>query len=281
MQKAWVHPNLKIQNGGYQSFDRLSRPAAIPVRPYALYSDFAATLSLIVVIPILLIFLAHLLGSNVPLLRSAYDLENLDISRLYSESANRNAFVSNLALQHRREVAGQVHFLSELIKTHNRRLAPNANDLAFTIVSESRKANIDPFFVAAVIKAESTFRTEAVSPVGALGLMQIMPATGKYISKKANLGWQGVRALYSPRYNIELGIAYLQYLDRRFKGNKENMLIAYNWGPGNLSQALRGQRKVPGSPRSYARQIIADHQSWGKTFQQRAHEFSYLKLASR
>lgn len=135
-------------------------------------------------------------------------------------------------------------------------------NLAEVIVTESVKANYDPLFITAVIKHESTFNRNAVSHKGALGLMQILPSTGEYVARVHKLPWQGPRRLSEARYNVRLGISYMKHLERLFGGNWEHVLIAYNWGPTNLLQALKKGRRVPASPVRYARSIIRTHLKW-------------------
>lgn len=99
-----------------------------------------------------------------------------------------------------------------------------------SILSVSRKYAIQPDLLSAVIFVESRFQPEAKSSKGALGLMQIMPATGKWISNQ--LEWQHFEEsdLLDPKKNITLGTWYLSYLTRYFKGNQTAGLAAYNAG---------------------------------------------------
>ena len=155
----------------------------------------------------------------------------------------------------------QVAFVTSLIKTHQPALE-DSDSLATLIVTESKRARIDPLFVAAVIQAESSFRPAAVSYRGAKGLMQLMPATGRHLSKQLNVYLKDATALHDPKTNIKLGIAYLKELNRRFKGDKEHALVAYNWGPTNVSRALGGHKKFPRSSVKYARAILSRSSSW-------------------
>ncbi|RMG40886.1 MAG: lytic transglycosylase domain-containing protein, partial [Candidatus Dadabacteria bacterium] len=152
--------------------------------------------------------------------------------------------------------------------------------VASTIVIESHKAGYDPFLVAAIIKSESAFRHTARSHVGAVGLMQILPSTGRYITRKHEIAWRGYRALLNPSYNIKLGIAYLKYLENKFNGDLEKVLIAYNWGPANLEQALSGKKRIPGGPKRYAKGILANYSTWSASFEELARHYSYLKLTN-
>ena len=149
-----------------------------------------------------------------------------------------------------------------IIATTNRKREAQAFTLARSIVSESMRQGYDPLFVAAVIKSESAFNELAVSNVGAQGLMQIMPATGKYLaSKRDDLAAKAVR-LSDPQVNLTLGIKYLRELEDMYQGNRLLTLIAYNWGPGKLDRAIKSGRGVPAECLRYALKILKDHNYW-------------------
>lgn len=143
-----------------------------------------------------------------------------------------------------------------------RKYAPknqNPHVLADAIVRESRHQGYDPLFVAAVIKAESTFNPTARSHKGAQGLMQIMPATGNWLQSKNDIP-RG--KLTDPGHNLKLGIAYLKYLEREFQGNRIFTLVAYNWGPGHVQSAAGGKKRIPKECMTYALKILNDYQRW-------------------
>jgi soluble lytic murein transglycosylase-like protein len=111
------------------------------------------------------------------------------------------------------------------------------------ILDECAKRNLDPMLVLAVIKVESGFRNHALSPVGARGIMQIMPETGKFLSDEL-LRVDGFDArtfmpehLDDPIVNIKLGVYYLDGLKRQFR-NLHLALLAYNLGPGEIQNRL-------------------------------------------
>ena len=101
------------------------------------------------------------------------------------------------------------------------------------IVTYARRNNIDPFLVAAVLKNESEFKPGAVSPVGAVGMMQIMPETGEWIAKQMGMDGYSVDSLYNPGINIRMGCWYLSELKYECKDNLLLMMMAYNAGRGN------------------------------------------------
>jgi soluble lytic murein transglycosylase len=114
--------------------------------------------------------------------------------------------------------------------------------LAATIVREAKRNNIDPMLVVAVIRCESSFNNYAVSHVGAMGLMQVMPDTGTYLAGKAGFDLGRTTNLFDSETNVELGTAYLADLIQRF-GSIEKALVAYNAGPG-LAKRILAKRDI-------------------------------------
>src|SRR5882762_7248545 len=107
---------------------------------------------------------------------------------------------------------------------------PAQRRLAIAIVRESTQNGLDPLLTVAVIRTESSFDNYAVSRAGAIGLMQVMPDTGRYWSKKRGTFFGRASNLFDPELNIELGTSYLAELLRRFGGDLEAALTAYNVG---------------------------------------------------
>ena len=103
------------------------------------------------------------------------------------------------------------------------------------IARVAEQYDLDPYLVAAVAQTESGFDPEAVSPVGAVGLMQLMPATAAWITGLDT--WEGDADpdLTDPIASLELGACYLHYLSGRFDGNSRLTLAAYNAGQGSVS----------------------------------------------
>ena len=103
------------------------------------------------------------------------------------------------------------------------------------IRQQAHDKGLDPALIAAVIYAESHFRDGQTSAAGALGLMQITPATAHYIAHKSGGTQFVVDDLATPQVNIAYGAYYLRYLLSRYGGNETFALAAYN--------ARRGQRR--------------------------------------
>lgn len=107
------------------------------------------------------------------------------------------------------------------------------------IITYSQKNNIDPFLVAAIIKNESNFKHKAVSGVGAVGLMQIMPETGRWIAEQMGLEDYKDSDLYLTKTNIRMGCWYVGELDHEFKQNMTLVMIAYNAGRGQTREWMQ------------------------------------------
>ncbi len=104
---------------------------------------------------------------------------------------------------------------------------------------EVKKSGLAPALVYAVIKAESSFREDAVSRAGAVGLMQIRPATAEFICAKKGIAFDASR-LKEGEYNISVGCMYLEYLMGRFTV-LETALAAYNAGEGKVCEWLKNK----------------------------------------
>jgi soluble lytic murein transglycosylase len=102
------------------------------------------------------------------------------------------------------------------------------------IVRQARSRGLDPFLVAGLIRQESLFDAAIVSGAGAVGLMQIMPATGRMLASQEGLGPFDVEGLNSPTVNLQLGTRYLADLLVRYGGNLTETLAAYNAGPSRI-----------------------------------------------
>ncbi|MGY0616729.1 murein transglycosylase [Vibrio sp. FJH11] len=98
----------------------------------------------------------------------------------------------------------------------------------------AKKHDIDPVTMMSLARQESALDVHARSPVGARGLMQIMPETAKYTARKYKLSYQGTEDLYNVGKNIEIGSHYLQGLLEDYDNNRIFALAAYNAGPSRV-----------------------------------------------
>jgi soluble lytic murein transglycosylase len=106
------------------------------------------------------------------------------------------------------------------------------------IVNEAQAHDIDPLLIAAVIRVESRFNPNAVSPKGAVGLMQVMPSTGAWVAEQLKMpNWLEER-LSEPEINIKIGTWYLAYLINMFDGSVNAALAAYNGGQTHVKRWL-------------------------------------------
>ena len=110
------------------------------------------------------------------------------------------------------------------------------------ILKQAESRGVDPYLVMGLILQESRYDPEARSRVGATGLMQIMPPTGKELASKINRLFTE-RRLTDPAYNIELGTFYLRQLIRTFDGVEELAIAAYNGGQGNVRKWKRNNSR--------------------------------------
>jgi hypothetical protein len=121
--------------------------------------------------------------------------------------------------------------------------SPTEARFAPIIERAARTYGVDSGLIRGVIKAESGFNHRAVSPKGAAGLMQLMPATAKEL---------GVSDPYDPVENIMGGTRYLKGLLDRYGGNVALSLAAYNWGMGNVEKS---PGRLPAETSSYIARV--------------------------
>ncbi|WP_425256841.1 lytic transglycosylase domain-containing protein [Rubrivivax sp. RP6-9] len=135
-------------------------------------------------------------------------------------------------------------------------LAPHIDDAA-------RRHDIDPLLLHAIAHVESRHNPAAVSPAGARGVMQVMPATG------ARFGVARPAALHEVRTNIEVSATYLKLLQRRFGNQLQLVLAAYNAGEGAVE---RHGRRIPqnGETPGYVQQVLAEYRALSSAARQRS-----------
>jgi soluble lytic murein transglycosylase len=134
------------------------------------------------------------------------------------------------------------------------------------IRQQARDKDLDPALIAGVIYAESHFIDGRTSSAGAQGLMQLTPATARYIAEKSGGTAFRVSDLGTPQVNIAYGAFYLRYLMRRYGGDVPLVLAAYNAGEGNVDKWIARARAndhaldigaIPfGETRSYVTKVL-------------------------
>ncbi|NLP18921.1 MAG: lytic transglycosylase domain-containing protein [Firmicutes bacterium] len=138
------------------------------------------------------------------------------------------------------------------------------------------KFGVDPYLVTAVIRVESKFFPKALSPMGARGLMQIMPETGQWVAEEMSLADFTPDRLYEPEINILIGVWYLASLQQEFAELKM-VLAAYNSGGGNVKRWLATQESIGRAPkiadfpfpetRSYVAKVLNNYHRYREIYQ--------------
>ena len=142
----------------------------------------------------------------------------------------------------------------------------------------SKNAGIDPYLSLAIMREESLYQADVVSPASARGLMQLMPYTGKRVAKIIGLKLKDEKDLFDPKINIQLGTSYLGQISKRFR---EVIQIAgsYNAGPGRMKEWLRRfpnrdlDEFVESIPyietRNYVKRVFRTHQLYRAIYEAR------------
>ncbi|KTC68059.1 soluble lytic murein transglycosylase [Legionella birminghamensis] len=108
-----------------------------------------------------------------------------------------------------------------------------------TVTAYSKNYQISKEFIYAIIRQESSFREDVVSMAGARGLMQIMPDTAKMVAKQEKIAYGDKNQLFSSQKNINIGVAYLKQLAKRYHAHPVLMAAAYNAGPRQVNYWLK------------------------------------------
>ena len=135
--------------------------------------------------------------------------------------------------------------------------------------------NLESAYVASVVLAESSYNPEAVSSVGAQGLMQIMPETGRWIAGKLGETYEE-GCLFDPETNLRYGCWYLSYLMNRYGGEKSVSSAAYHSGQGTVDGWLKNPEYskdgvtlevIPGdNARSYVGRILEYYEAYTEQY---------------
>lgn len=118
------------------------------------------------------------------------------------------------------------------------------------IFKASKRYGVDSALIKAVIKAESDFNPKAVSRAGAKGLMQLMPATARVL---------GVADSFDPEQNVMAGTRFLADMLKRYDGDVDSALAAYNWGPGNVDKRTTSLPKETREYQARVKKLYGDY----------------------
>ncbi len=133
------------------------------------------------------------------------------------------------------------------------------NDIA-VVAKQAKKAgekyDIDPMLVLSIIVVESSFNKDAKSPMGARGLMQLMPGTAKSLCMEMGIKYND-RVFTDIETNVHVGTYYLSKLSSKYKNNMKLYLSAYNRGPARVDQMLKENNSIPPS---YYSKIVKTYQ---------------------
>jgi soluble lytic murein transglycosylase len=128
--------------------------------------------------------------------------------------------------------------------------------IAGAIHKESQRYGYDPLFVVALVEVESACLPTARSEDGAVGLIQLLPATARALSDEVGLRWRGVRTLRTPALNLHLGLRYLSQLEKRFR-DPYLAIAAYNLGPTRVARMPRHRARRA----EYVRKVLARYEA--------------------
>ncbi|MBF5044037.1 lytic transglycosylase domain-containing protein [Aggregicoccus sp. 17bor-14] len=191
-----------------------------------------------------------------------HQMESTELLQLRAKLAEREAQVQSLqqkvAQLEEADHLGEAERLGVLQAVAQSGLpARQQKRLAVAIVREAKRNGVDPMLVVAIIRCESSFNNYAVSGVGAMGLMQVMPDTGSFLADRA--GWKLGRPtnLFDSELNVELGTAYVAELIARF-GSVEKALVAYNAGPALAKRILAKPDARKRFLAGYPKKVVAE-----------------------
>lgn len=156
--------------------------------------------------------------------------------------------------------------IRSILRERSRGLSPEVRStLAEVILEESIRYGLDPALILAIIDTESSFCYWVRSERNALGLMQILPATGEAVAREIDIAWEGETSLYRPAVNIRVGTYYFSELVESFD-SVELALAAYNRGPTAVKRMVRRGR-IPS--RRYSRKVLSSYEELRPLFSPR------------
>lgn len=218
-----------------------------------------------------------------------YDIEKKTSNREYLktlmqeyqtiENYNRSAYIAQVNFAGQRALHGVdgVRYLWEYAY-------PKA--YSETVTKYSKEYSIPQELIWGIMRAESNYKKNVISPVGALGLMQVMPATGQKIAGLLSEKEFQVPTLLEPEGAVRIGAKYLQRLGKKFDQNIPLIAAAYNAGPHRVKSWLSafGNRDVDEfiehipflETRNYVKKVVSNYQIYSLLYSQKKETLSYL-----
>ena len=154
------------------------------------------------------------------------------------------------------------------------------------VTKYSKQLDVPSELVWGIMRAESIYKKDVISPVGALGLMQVMPGTGMKIAEMMNEKNFNPRTLLEPETAVKIGARYLKRLDKKFDGNIPLVAAAYNAGPhrvgawlmnfGNLDVDEFVEHIPFLETRNYVKKVVSNFQVYSVLYSNKKDSLSYL-----
>lgn len=165
-----------------------------------------------------------------------------DVALILSNNSQHNLariiFISAIHDKYETELVKNIHYGQHFLSTENNLASIKyATKLGVLTpkIANIHNIELNPF-VASIIEQESSFDQIAISNVGAMGIMQIMPYTAKLVAKELKIPYNKKRLLKDVKYNLKIGTRYLSNMLRKFDGNLPMTIAAYNAGPGAVQR---------------------------------------------
>ncbi|UMZ75017.1 lytic transglycosylase domain-containing protein [Natranaerofaba carboxydovora] len=174
------------------------------------------------------------------------NIDNLDIFRTINSEKSRDNLEENIrkaasndgSMNNRVSRVKTEEEIREIKVQEIAEKTPMEEEWADILVRKSLEYDLDIYLLLGLIRVESVFDPTNVSSAGALGLMQLMPTTARYMAASQGVEFSEDR-LFEPDYNIQLGTKYLNKLIEEYDGDLHKALTAYNRGEGGLQTFMR------------------------------------------
>lgn len=152
------------------------------------------------------------------------------------------SYLSCISISHFRHIKPVTKIQTILDREATRLDAETRNKLESTILQLAADYNFDPLLIMAVMHVESRFQPQAKSFAGALGLMQVRPIVVREVASQLQIApHDHPKLLSSIEFNVRVGVHYLDFLRKKFKGDLKKALMAYNRGPTAAARSYGGR----------------------------------------